>query len=60
MNDVQLLQRYAAGDEGAFREIVHLYKDSVYAFIRRYLNQQDLVDDARDLIWARDPRWSLP
>ncbi len=45
MNDVQLLQRYAAGDEGAFREIVNLYKDSVYAFLRRFLNQQDLVDD---------------
>ncbi len=45
MNDVQLLQRYAAGDEGAFQQIVDLYKDSVYAFLRRYLNQQDLVDD---------------
>ncbi len=45
MNDVQLLQRYTAGDEGAFQEIVNLYKDSVYAFLRRYLNQQDLVDD---------------
>ncbi len=45
MNDVQLLQRYAAGDEGAFQEIVNLYKDGIYAFLRRYLNQQDLVDD---------------
>ncbi len=45
MNDVQLLQRYAAGDEGAFQEIVHQYKDSVYAFLRRYLNNRDLVDD---------------
>jgi len=45
MNDVQLLKRYAAGDEGAFREIVNLYKDSVYAFLRRFLNRPDLVDD---------------
>jgi RNA polymerase sigma-70 factor (ECF subfamily) len=45
MNDVQLLQRYAAGDEGAFQEIVHQYQDSVYAFLRRYLNNRDLVDD---------------
>ncbi len=45
MNDVQLLQRYAAGDEGAFQEIVNQYKDSVYAFLRRYLNNRDLVDD---------------
>ncbi len=45
MNDVQLLQRYAAGDEGAFRELVNQYKDSVYAFLRRYLNNRDLVED---------------
>jgi len=45
MNDVQLLERYAAGDEGAFRELVSQYKDSVYAFLRRFLNDRDLVDD---------------
>jgi RNA polymerase sigma-70 factor (ECF subfamily) len=45
MNDVQLLQRYAAGDEGAFQELIGQYKDSVYAFLRRFLNDRDLVDD---------------
>jgi RNA polymerase sigma-70 factor (ECF subfamily) len=45
MNDVQLLQRYAAGDEGAFQELVHQYKDSVYAFLHQFLNDWDLVDD---------------
>ena len=45
MNEVQLLQRYAAGEEGAFQELVSQYKDSVYAFLRRYLNDRDLVDD---------------
>jgi RNA polymerase sigma-70 factor (ECF subfamily) len=45
MNDVQLLKRYAAGDEGAFQELVGQYKDSVYAFLRRFLNDRDLVDD---------------
>ena len=45
MNDVQLLQRYAAGDEGAFQQIVNQYKDSVYAFLRRFLTRSDLVDD---------------
>ena len=45
MNDVELLQRYAAGDEGAFQELVSQYKDSVYAFLRRFLNRPDLVDD---------------
>jgi RNA polymerase sigma-70 factor (ECF subfamily) len=45
MNDTELMQRYAAGDEKAFQEIVRLYKDSLYAFLRRFLNRSDLVDD---------------
>ncbi|MCU0917024.1 MAG: sigma-70 family RNA polymerase sigma factor, partial [Planctomycetes bacterium] len=45
MNDVQLLKRYAAGDEGAFQEIVRQYQDSVYTFLRRFLNRSDLLDD---------------
>jgi RNA polymerase sigma-70 factor (ECF subfamily) len=45
MNDTELMKRYAAGDEGAFQELVSQYKDSVYAFLRRFLNQSDLVDD---------------
>jgi RNA polymerase sigma-70 factor (ECF subfamily) len=45
MNDMQLMKRYAAGDEGAFRELVSQYKDSVYALLRRFLNDRDLVDD---------------
>ena len=45
MNDVQLLKRYAAGEEGAFQELVSRYKDGLYAFLRRYLHDRDLVDD---------------
>ena len=43
--DAELLERYTAGDEAAFREIVSHYKDSLYAFLRYFLNRQDLVDD---------------
>ncbi len=45
MDDVQLLQRYAAGKEDAFQELVNQYKDGVYTFLRRFLNDRDLVDD---------------
>jgi len=45
MNDVELMKRYAAGDEGAFQELVSQYRDSVYGFLRRFLNDRDLVDD---------------
>jgi len=45
MNDVELLKRYVAGDERAFQELIGQYKDSVYAFLRRFLNDRNLVDD---------------
>jgi RNA polymerase sigma-70 factor (ECF subfamily) len=45
MNDMELMRRYAAGGEEAFEELVSQYKDSLYAFLRRFLNQSDLVDD---------------
>ena len=43
--DAELLVRYREGDEDAFREIVHRYKHSLYAFLKRFLNRQDLVED---------------
>jgi RNA polymerase sigma-70 factor (ECF subfamily) len=45
MTDAELLALYAAGDEGAFRELVNRYKNSLYAFLKQFLNQQDLVED---------------
>jgi RNA polymerase sigma-70 factor (ECF subfamily) len=45
MTDAELLSLYAAGDEGAFRELVNRYKNSLYAFLKQFLNQQDLVED---------------
>jgi RNA polymerase sigma-70 factor (ECF subfamily) len=44
-SDAELLERYAAGDEIAFREIVNRYKDGLYRFLRRFLSRQDLIDD---------------
>jgi RNA polymerase sigma-70 factor (ECF subfamily) len=43
--DAALFARYAAGEETAFREIVSRYKNSLYAFLRHFLNQQDLIED---------------
>jgi len=40
-----LIELYQQGDERAFREIVDRYKNSLYGFLRRFLNQQDLVED---------------
>lgn len=44
-SDAELLEQYAAGDEKAFREIVSRYKDGLYAFLYKFLNQHDLVED---------------
>ena len=44
-DDSELMVRYMAGDENAFSEIVSLYKDALYAFLRKFLNQQALVED---------------
>jgi len=43
--DVELLQRYTAGEEDAFHELVGRYKDSLYFFLRKFLGQRDLVED---------------
>jgi len=43
--DAELLGRYAAGEEPAFREIVRRYKNSLYVFLKHFLNRQDLLED---------------
>ena len=45
LTDAELLTRYTAGEEAAFREIVDRYKNGLYAFIGKFLNRHDLVED---------------
>jgi RNA polymerase sigma-70 factor, ECF subfamily len=45
LSDAELLARYGAGEEAAFRELVNRYKNSLYAFLRQFLNRHDLVED---------------
>lgn len=45
LTDSELLEQYRQGHEWAFREIVDRYKNSLYAFLRRFVSQQDLVED---------------
>ena len=45
MDDTKLLRQYAAGEEEAFQELMTRYRDSVYAFLRRFLNRADMVED---------------
>jgi len=41
----QLMMRYLEGDKDAFQDIVTLYKNQLYAFLRRFLNRDDLIDE---------------
>lgn len=45
LSDGELLQHYIQGDEAAFREIVGRYRNGLYAFLKQFLNQSDLVED---------------
>jgi RNA polymerase sigma-70 factor, ECF subfamily len=45
LTDAQLLEHYTSGNEAAFHEIVSRYKNSLYAFLKQFLNRQDLVED---------------
>lgn len=44
--DAELLARFSEGDEAAFRELVNRYKNGLYAFLKQFLNHQDMVEDA--------------
>jgi RNA polymerase sigma-70 factor (ECF subfamily) len=45
LTDAELLTWYTAGEEAAFREIVDRYKNGLYAFLGKFLNRHDLVED---------------
>jgi RNA polymerase sigma-70 factor (ECF subfamily) len=45
LTDAELLDRSAAGEDGAFRELVSRYKNGLYAFLRNFLTHQDAIDD---------------
>jgi RNA polymerase sigma-70 factor (ECF subfamily) len=45
VSEGELLKRYAAGEEEAFRQLVSRYKNSLYGFLKRYLHRPELVDD---------------
>lgn len=45
ITDQQLLERFCQGDQEAFREIVGRYKNSLYSFLKQFLNQHELVED---------------
>ncbi|MHC4518648.1 MAG: RNA polymerase sigma factor [Planctomycetota bacterium] len=45
LTDAELLQHYIRGEEAAFQEIVARYRNSLYAFLKQFLNRTDLVED---------------
>jgi RNA polymerase sigma-70 factor (ECF subfamily) len=48
-----LLERIAAGDEGAFRELYNLCSKSVYAYIFRMLKDKTMAEDVQIEVFAQ-------
>jgi RNA polymerase sigma-70 factor (ECF subfamily) len=44
-SDSELLDLYRKGEESAFREIINRYKNPLYSFLRRFVSQQDIIED---------------
>jgi RNA polymerase sigma-70 factor (ECF subfamily) len=44
-NEAELLERFAQGDEAAFEIIIGRYKNGLYAFLRRFINNKDVIED---------------
>lgn len=44
-DDSELLKSFAAGDEEAFRTIITRYKNGLYTFLHRFLNNNELIED---------------
>ena len=45
ISDKELFTRFSAGHEDAFYELVNRYKGGLYAFLKRFLNRHELVED---------------
>ena len=45
LSDNELLIQFRKGNEWAFRDLLNRYKNSLYAFLRRFINQQEVVED---------------
>lgn len=43
--DSEVIARFMDGDEDAFRDIIAHYKNGLYAFLKRFLNHHDQVED---------------
>lgn len=45
MTDLELVDRFQKGDEAAFNELVHRYKEKIYWTARRFLQDHDDADE---------------
>lgn len=45
MTDLELVDRFRKGDEAAFNELVHRYKEKIYWTARRFLQDHDDADE---------------
>jgi RNA polymerase sigma-70 factor (ECF subfamily) len=45
ISDYELIQRFIKGEQSCFEELIHRYKNKVFAYISLYIRDQALVED---------------
>ena len=56
-SDEALMLRFAQGDEAAFDLLFHRHKNTVYAFIRKFIVSQEQADDLFQNVFLRVIRY---
>ena len=44
-SDTQLFESFSKGSEEAFQQLITRYKNGLYAFLKKFLNQHELIED---------------
>jgi RNA polymerase sigma-70 factor (ECF subfamily) len=44
-SDAQLFESFSKGSEEAFQQLITRYKNGLYAFLKKFLNQHELIED---------------
>ncbi len=44
-SEQEIINRFITGDKEAFGQLVEIYKDGLYIFLRRFLNQPDIAEE---------------
>jgi RNA polymerase sigma-70 factor (ECF subfamily) len=53
VSDAELLKRFHEGDESAFTELIHRYREKIYWLARRFQNDHDSADEVTQEVFCK-------